>query len=334
MNDEIILLSHGAGGILTSRLIDSTFLPRYGNEILRSLGDGAVLNQLAGLPVLSTDSYVVNPYVFPGGDIGSLAVHGTVNDLLMCGAEPRAISVGFILEEGLPVEDLRRICSSIGAAATDAGVRVVTGDTKVVERGHGDGLYINTTGLGERHPACALSPRRVQVGDKIVINGPVGQHGIAVLAARQDLSFQATVRSDSRALIAEVRALLSFGPAVKLLHDPTRGGLATCLNELARQSGTRLLVEEEYLPRDPAVEAACELLGLDPLYVANEGKVVAVVASDQAGEMVEAIRKAGSPEAAIVGEVLAGEPVVVGRSPTGGERLLDVLTGDPLPRIC
>jgi hydrogenase expression/formation protein HypE len=334
MNDDVILLSHGAGGKLTARLIEDTFLPRYGNEILEALGDGAVVPALDGLPVLTTDSYVVSPYRFPGGDIGSLAVNGTVNDLLMCGAEPKALTVGFILEEGLPAADLREICVSIGQAARTAGVAVVTGDTKVVERGHGDGLYINTAGLGQRSPSCALNGRRVQVGDAVILNGPVGQHGVAVLAAREDLSFRSSVRSDSRALVAEVRALLGLGDAVRLLHDPTRGGLATCLNEVARESGRRVLLTEKNLPRDPAVEAACELLGFDPIYVANEGKLVAVVAADRAAEAVSLLRAAGSPEAAIVGEIVPGDPLVAGQSPAGGERILDVLTGDPLPRIC
>jgi hydrogenase expression/formation protein HypE len=334
MTTEFVLLAHGAGGKLTAALIEEVFLPAYGNEILRRLGDGAVLSRLSGYPVLTTDSYVVRPIFFPGGDIGSLAVHGSVNDLLMCGAEPRALTVGFILEEGMPLDDLRRVCASIGAAARLAGVHVVTGDTKVVERGHGDKISINVTGLGERRLDCALGPQRVEHGDKIIINGPIGQHGIAVLAAREELGFRAAVRSDSRALVAEARALFSFGDAVKLMHDPTRGGLATCVNEIVRESGKRIVIAEESVPRDPAVEAACELLGFDSLYVANEGKLVAVVAADRAGEIVRALAEAGAPQPAIIGEVIAGDSIVVGRSALGGERLIDVLAGDPLPRIC
>lgn len=332
--DDIILMSHGAGGKLTARLINQTFLPRYGNQILASLGDGAVLKPLDGLPVLTTDSYVIQPRFFPGGNIGSLAVHGTVNDILMCGGIPRAISVGFILEEGLPIQDLETICEAMGHAAQEAGVQIVTGDTKVVERARGDGLYINTTGLGERAAACTMGPDAVSEGDKILVNGPLGQHGIAVMSARQELNFTARVESDSKALVKEAAALREFGDALKLLHDPTRGGLATCLNEAARETGKRIMIQESLLPEDKAVKSACEILGFDPLYIANEGKLVAVVAADQAEAACEAVRAAGSPEAALIGEVVAGDPLVMSVSPSGGERILDVLTGDPFPRIC
>ena len=329
-----ILLSHGAGGKLTHKLIQDLFVPRYGNEILAALLDGAVLPPQEGDPVLTTDSYVVRPAFFPGGDIGSLAVHGTVNDLLMCGAKPLALTVGFILEEGLSGETLQRICTSIGRAAREAAVQVVAGDTKVVERGHGDGIYINTTGLGFKPHGVALGPERVSTGDAILINGPVGQHGIAVLGARGDLPIATPVCSDSKALNAEVEALLSLGAAVHLLRDPTRGGLATCLNEIAQTSGKGIVLEEGSIPRDAGVEEACELLGFDSLYVANEGKVVAVVEGARAGEALEALRSAGASEAAIIGTVTGEEPLVVGRGAAGGERLLDMLSGDPLPRIC
>ena len=335
MAENIILLSHGAGGKLTAELVDKTFLPRYGNETLLRLGDGAVLEELGqGVPVLSTDSYVVNPYFFPGGDIGSLAVYGTVNDLAMCGGRPLALTVAMILEEGIPVADLERICESIGRASERAGVKVVTGDTKVVERGHGDGIYINTSGLAVRSPDCPLDPKRVRPGDRIIVDGPMGQHGAAILGARRDLPLQVEIPSDSRPLVQEVQALLALGDGVKILHDPTRGGLATCLNEIARQSETRIILDETLLPEDPVVTQVCELVGLDPLYLANEGKLVAVVAHDAAEAAVEALLKAGAPSPAVCGEVLPGEPLVVGRSAAGGERILDVLTGDPLPRIC
>jgi len=332
--DEVILLSHGAGGKLTARLIDSVFLPRYGNEILRRLGDGAVLPPLAGDPVLTTDAYVVSPRFFPGGDIGSLAVHGTVNDLLMCGAEPRWLSLAFVLEEGFPCEELARICDSIGRAAAGAGVLVVTGDTKVVERGRGDGIYIAAAGVGERVRGLELDPRRARPGDAILLSGPVGQHGVAVLGARRGLAFTTPVISDSRALLREARALFAFGGALRTMHDPTRGGLATCLNEIARAAGARIAIDEDAVPRDPPVEQACELLGMDPLYMANEGKLVAVAAPEAAPAMCAALRAAGAAEAACIGAVVEGSPLVAAASSAGGERILDVLTGDPLPRIC
>ncbi len=336
MNDlnDRILVSHGAGGQLTARLIESEFLPRYGNEILRRLGDGAVLPPFRGAPVMTTDAYVIRPRFFPGGDIGSLAVHGTVNDLLMCGAEPRGLSLAFVLEEGFPLADLRRICDSIGRAAEAAGVWIVTGDTKVVERGHGDGIYIAAAGIGERLPGLDLGPGRVHVGDAIILSGPVGQHGVAVLAARNELAFTTPVASDSKALVREAHALFAFGEALRTMHDPTRGGVATCLNEVARASAVRIVLLEEAVPRDQSVEQACELLGFDSLYLANEGKLVAVAAPDKADAMCAALRAAGAPAAARVGEVIEGAPLLVGRSRTGGERVLDVLTGDPLPRIC
>ncbi len=334
MNRDIILLSHGAGGKATAHLIDSMFVPRYGTAVLRKLGDGAVLPELHGLPVFTTDSHVIRPLFFPGGDIGTLAVNGTVNDVLMCGGVPKALSVAFILEEGLELETLEKICRSIGEAARKAGCEVVTGDTKVVERGRGHSIYINTTGIGERAASCAMGPEHVTAGDRIIINGPCGQHGIAVLNARDELGFSSPVVSDCRALTEEAAALRAIPGAVRLMHDPTRGGLATCLNEIARESGRQVVLTEDALPRDAAVESACELLGFDPLYIANEGKLIAVVAADKAEEACRALQAAGSPEAAVIGEITGGEPLVIGRSASGGERILDVLTGDPLPRIC
>ena len=335
-NDAIIVMSHGAGGTLSARLIESEFLPRYGNEILRRLGDGAVLPPLRGSPVMTTDAYVIRPHFFPGGDIGSLAVHGTVNDLLMCGAEPRGLSLAFILEEGFPLADLKRIVLSMAAAAREAGVPVVTGDTKVVERGKGDGVFITTTGIGVVPPGVDISGDRARPGDRIIVSGTIGDHGVAIMSSRENLSFETTIESDTAALHGLVAAMIGAVPGIHCLRDPTRGGVATTLNEIATQSGCGMMLREVALPIRPQVNAACEFLGLDPLYVANEGKLLAICAERDAGRLLATMR--AHPlgcDAGIIGEVIADpHHFVQMETAFGGRRIVDWLTGEQLPRIC
>jgi len=341
-----VQLAHGGGGRLSQKLIEGMFVPAFDNPTLAALGDGAVLalEELAGAGglagsrlALSTDSFVVRPLFFPGGDIGSLAVHGTVNDVAMCGARPLAISAGFILEEGFSMEELWRVVSSMRQAAADAGVPVVTGDTKVVDRGKGDGVYINTTGLGLVPAGVDVGPHRARPGDVVVINGPIAEHGIAIMSVREGLEFDTAVESDSAALHRLVADLLdALGPAVHALRDPTRGGLASALNEIAGQAGVGVRLDERSLPIAEQVRGACEILGFDPLYVANEGKCLAIVDRERAGEAVEVMAR--HPEgrgATVVGEVV-GEHAgrVVLRSGIGGERVVDMLSGEQLPRIC
>jgi len=341
-----VQLAHGGGGRLSQKLIEGMFVPAFDNPTLAALGDGAVLalEELAGAGglagsrlALSTDSFVVRPLFFPGGDIGSLAVHGTVNDVAMCGARPLAISAGFILEEGFSMEELWRVVSSMRQAAADAGVPVVTGDTKVVDRGKGDGVYINTTGLGLVPAGVDVAPHRARPGDVVVINGPIAEHGIAIMSVREGLEFDTAVETDSAALHRLVADLLeTLGPAVHALRDPTRGGLASALNEIAGQAGVGVRLDERSLPIAEQVRGACEILGFDPLYVANEGKCLAIVDRERAGEAVEVMAR--HPEgrgATVVGEVV-GEHAgrVVLRSGIGGERVVDMLSGEQLPRIC
>jgi len=344
-----VQLAHGGGGRLSQRLIEGMFVPAFDNPTLSALADGAVLPLgefaagagsaagAAGRLALSTDSFVVRPLFFPGGDIGSLAVHGTVNDVAMCGARPLAISAGFILEEGFPMEDLWRVVRSMRDAAAAAGVPVVTGDTKVVDRGKGDGVYINTTGVGLVPEGVVVGPERARPGDVVVINGPIAEHGIAIMSVREGLEFDTAVLSDSAALHRLAGDLLdALGPAVHALRDPTRGGLASALNEIAGRSGAGIRLDERRLPIAEQVRGACEILGFDPLYVANEGKCLAIVARDRAEEAVEIMRR--HPEgrgATVIGEVVEehGGTVVL-RSGIGGERVVDMLSGEQLPRIC
>jgi hydrogenase expression/formation protein HypE len=338
-----VQLAHGGGGRLSQKLIEGMFVPAFDNPTLAALQDGAVLpldgpdRGTGGRLALSTDSFVVRPLFFPGGDIGSLAVHGTVNDVAMCGARPLAISAGYILEEGFPMEDLWRIVSSMREAARAAGVPVVTGDTKVVDRGKGDGVYINTTGIGLIPDGLEIGPRRARPGDRVVINGPIAEHGIAIMSVREGLEFETAVESDSAALHRLVADLVeALGPAVHALRDPTRGGLASALNEIAGQAGVGVRLEERSLPIAEQVRGACEILGFDPLYVANEGKCLAIVERERAEEAVEVMRR--HPEghgATVIGEVVEehGGTVVL-RSGIGGERVVDMLSGEQLPRIC
>ncbi len=331
-----VLLAHGGGGKLMHNLLEQVFLPAFRNPLLESRHDGAVLDVGAERLAFSTDSYVVRPLFFPGGDIGTLAVNGTVNDLAMCGARPLYLSAGFIIEEGLPMETLWRVALSMRAAADAAGVQIVTGDTKVVDRGKGDGLYVNTAGVGRIEHRLNISPASVKAGDVVLLSGDVGRHGMAILAVREGLAFESTIRSDCAPLVSPVLRLLEAGIAVRCLRDLTRGGLVTALVEVAESSRTAIRIDETTIPVSEEVRGACEILGLDPLYVANEGRFVALVAAGDAGRALRLLRAdASHPEAALIGEVKAGEPgSVVLKSRIGALRLLDMLSGEQLPRIC
>ncbi len=329
-------LSHGSGGRAMAQLIEELFLRAFDNEWLRQGDDGAVLPLPPGRLVMATDSHVVSPLFFPGGDIGCLAVHGTLNDVAMNGATPLYLAASFILEEGLALADLARIVESMAAASRQAGVPIVTGDTKVVERGKGDGVFITTTGVGVVPAGVQVSGRGARPGDRILLSGTLGDHGVAIMSLRENLSFQTTLQSDTAALHGLVADMLAAVPGIHCLRDPTRGGLATTLNELAGQSGCGMLIDEAALPLRREVEAACEFLGLDPLYVANEGKLVAICAADDAPRLLAAMRAHPlARDAAVIGEVLAdANHFVQMRARFGGRRIVDWLTGDQLPRIC
>jgi hydrogenase expression/formation protein HypE len=336
--EDQITLSHGAGGRSTHALVEGLFMPKLGNPMLEALADSAVFQpgsegeRLA----ITTDSFVVRPLFFPGGDIGELSVNGTVNDLAVAGARPLLLSAGFILEEGFAVAELERIVASMASAASRAGVAIATADTKVVERGNADGLYINTTGLGLMPAGLELSAGRVRPGDRVLVSGSIGDHGMAVMVARGDLALEVDLRSDTASLTRPVAALLDGTEGVRWMRDPTRGGLATALAELALASETGIALEEAALPIRPEVNAACEILGIDPLYVANEGKFVAVVAPEAAEEALAAVRSNPlGADAALVGEIRSEPPgMVVLKTALGGSRIVDMLAGDPLPRIC
>lgn len=337
MKSDIILLGHGSGGKLSHQLLDELIIPTLSQVAQRDQNDAAVLAPVSGRLAFTTDSYVVDPIFFPGGDIGDLAINGTVNDLAMSGARPLAISVGLILEEGLPLADLRTILQSMGRAAAAAGVRIVTGDTKVVPRGKADKIFINTSGIGVIDHELDITGSGARVGDKILINGPIGDHGMAVLASREGLDLQTDIRSDSAALNGLVAALLEVGgSSVHVLRDPTRGGVATTLKEIALQSEVELTLDEAALPVRDAVAGACAILGLDPLFVANEGKLLAVVAPDAADALLDLMRShPQGRQAAIIGEVTAGKAGRVGlRTAIGGVRSIEMLAGEQLPRIC
>ena len=332
-----VLLGHGSGGKLSAALLRERFLPRFGNEVLDVLGDAAVVAAPGEEIAVSTDSFVVSPLEFPGGNIGHLAVHGTVNDLAMMGAEPLYLTAGFILEEGLPFDVLDRVIEAMSRSANEAGVIVVTGDTKVVERGKADGMFINTTGIGRLDPEFRPGPTRARDGDVVLVSGPVGRHGVAIMAAREDLRFEVEVESDTACLAPLVEGLrASCGPAIRSLRDPTRGGVASALNEIAASSGVGIRLEEGDLPIPGPVRAACEMLGLDPLYVANEGILVAIVDPEAADPALEALRShATGASAARIGTVTAERPgLVLLRTGLGANRVVDMLPGDQLPRIC
>ncbi len=331
-----IVLGHGSGGKLTHQLLDKLVLPQFSNELLDPQHDGAILPVHGGRIAVSTDSFVVNPIFFPGGDIGKLAVHGTVNDVAMCGANPAWLSVALILEEGLPVEHLQRVIASMKAAAEEAGVLLVTGDTKVVDRGKGDQIFINTTGIGPVNPGVEIHPRRARPGDRILLNGEIAAHGIAILSVRDGLEFESQILSDTAPLNGLVEAILAACPDIHVLRDPTRGGLTSALNEIAGQADLGIELEESAIPIDEAVKGACEILGLDPLHVANEGKLIAVVPRDNAEAVLEAMRNHPRGEkTAIIGEVVEAHPgMVTMKTRVGGARVVDMLSGEQLPRIC
>jgi hydrogenase expression/formation protein HypE len=333
---EVIRLAHGGGGRLMNELIARLFRKEFANAALGEEHDGAVLNVGSSRVAFTTDSYVVKPLVFPGGDIGSMAVNGTLNDLAMCGARPRWLSAGFIIEEGLQVAALERVVASMARAATEAGVRIVTGDTKVVDRGHGDGLFINTSGIGVIEHARVIAPRSVEPGDAVIVSGDLGRHGIAILSVREGLRFETTIASDCAALVRPVMALIEAGVDLHCLRDLTRGGLASALNEIAASAGVRVDIEETAVPVREDVRGACELLGLDPLHVACEGRFVAFVAERDAARALEILRGSEvARDAAIIGSVAARERgLVTLKSALGARRVLDMLSGEQLPRIC
>ena len=328
----LIELAHGGGGLLTRRLIDDLFRPAFGQRPDDLTHDGAVLDIAGAKLAFTTDAFVVRPLFFPGGDIGSLAVNGAVNDLAMCGAEPLYLSVGFILEEGFAIDDLKRVVHSMKTAAAQTGAQLVTGDTKVVERGRGDGLFVNTSGVGRIVAPQPIAPRRVRPGDAVIVSGDIGRHGVAVMAVREDLDFETTIVSDCAPLWTPVRDLLRAGVDIHCLRDLTRGGLATALIEIARDGEASIVLDERAIPVSDPVRGACEILGLDPLYVANEGRFVALV-PDEAAEAALAVLSAHR-DAARIGRVEAGAGGDVTLRTIGGRRPLDLLTGDQLPRIC
>ncbi|MGW1162357.1 hydrogenase expression/formation protein HypE [Streptomyces sp. NPDC002513] len=331
-----VVMGHGGGGVLSAELVRNIFTPAYGGDALAQLGDAAALS-LGGLRLaFSTDSFVVRPLFFPGGSIGDLAVNGTVNDLAMSGAQASYLSCGFILEEGVALETVARVADALGAAARAAGVEVATGDTKVVEAGHGDGVFINTAGIGLIPAGVDLRPQRVVPGDVVIVSGPIGVHGVAIMSVREGLEFGVEIESDCAALGPLVGAMLAVTPDLHVLRDPTRGGLGAALNEIAVASGTGVVITEREVPVPSAVANACAVLGLDPMYVANEGKLVAFVPRQHADAVLDAMRAhplgAG---ARIIGEAVADHPgMVVARTGLGGTRVVDLPIGEQLPRIC
>jgi hydrogenase expression/formation protein HypE len=333
---QTVLLAHGGGGKLTEQLIKRMFVPQFQNELLGPLHDGAVFSVNGVRLAFTTDSYVVDPIFFPGGDIGELAVNGTVNDLTMCGARPLYLSAAFILEEGFSMEEVWRVVCSMQRAAAKAGVMLVTGDTKVVDRGKGDKIFINTSGIGIVEPGVEINPKRASVGDKIILSGPIADHGIAIMSVREGLEFESEIKSDTAPLNDLVMTMLGVSREIHVLRDPTRGGVASALNEIAEQARVGVFISEGAIPVSEAVKGACEILGLDPLYVANEGKLLAFVGRDEAETVLSAMREHPSGrESVIVGEVLADHPgTVVMQTSIGGTRVVDMLSGEQLPRIC
>lgn len=332
-----VQLGHGSGGKMSAALLRERFLPHFANDILAQLGDAAIVEVAGQALAISTDTFVVQPLEFPGGNIGSLAVHGTVNDLAMMGARAQWLSAGFVLEEGLPLDQLERIVRAMADAARAAGVLLITGDTKVVERGKADGVFVNTTGVGLRPAAFAPAPARAQPGDAVIVSGAIGRHGIAIMAAREGLAFETELTSDSAALTPLVDALRErVGDVVHTLRDPTRGGMASALNEIAAAARLGIVLDETLLPVPGPVVAACEMLGLDPLYVANEGVLVAFVPEARADEAVAALRSHPLGRAATrIGRCVREHPGMVALSTAiGGTRVVDMLPGDQLPRIC
>ncbi len=335
-NYKEIVLAHGSGGKLSHQLIEKMVLPQFRNELLEPMHDGAIFSLGNERVAFSTDSYVVSPIFFPGGDIGKLAIHGTVNDLAMCGARPRYLSVGFILEEGTPMEDFWRVVQSMREAADAAGVKLVTGDTKVVDRGKADKIFINTSGIGVIPEGVNIHPNRAQVGDKILISGEIAVHGIAIMSVREGLEFETEIASDTAALNGLVEAILAVTKDVHVFRDPTRGGVTSALTEIAQTAKIGMLLDEARIPIGEEVKGACEILGLDPLYVANEGKLLTLVAASEADSVLAAMKSHSlGKDAAIIGEITADHPgFVLMKTRVGGTRVVDMLSGEQLPRIC
>lgn len=336
LRNGLIEMTHGAGGLASAQLIEEVFAKHFTNEWLDEGHDGAVLPALRKPVAVSCDSHVISPIFFPGGDIGRLAVCGTVNDVAMCGAKPLYIAASFILEEGLALSDLDKIVSSMALAAKEAGVAIVTGDTKVVEKGHGDGIYISTAGIGEKITDCRISGQQAKPGDAVLISGSMGDHGTAILSKRENMSFLTEIQSDVAPLNGLVEKILTVVPDIHVLRDPTRGGLAATLNEIAHQSSVGIYLSENNIPVKPSVAAACEFLGLDPLFVANEGKLIVICEKNQAQAVLNEMRQHPlGQEAAIIGEVTAENAGCVEmQTLLGGRRSVDWLNGEQLPRIC
>lgn len=337
LKEKVVTLAHGAGGKSSAALVDSVFLDAFRNPQLEQLGDGAVLTLPSGERLaFSTDSFVVSPIRFPGGSIGHLAVHGTVNDLSVSGAVPQWLSVAFVIEEGFSIEDLREIVKEMSEAAKSAGVMLVTGDTKVVAKGSADGLYITTAGVGVIPAGRELSAAKVKAGDKILVSGTIADHGMSVMMARGDLGIEAEIESDTAAVNELVAAMMEAAPGTRWMRDPTRGGLGTVMNELATDTGLAVVMDEDAIPVTPMVQGACDMLGIDPIYVANEGKFCAVVPPDEADAALAALQALPAGEnARVIGEVVPEpEGIVAMRNSFGGTRIVDMLVGDPLPRIC
>ena len=336
MKDDKVMLDHGAGGRMSHSLIADIMLPVFDNPVLSRLDDGAILD-IDGMRIaFSTDTFTVDPIFFPGGNIGDLAVNGTVNDIAMCGANPLFLSVGLLIEEGFPMEELKRILRAMRNAADVAGVKIITGDTKVVPKGAADRIFINTSGLGLIPEGVEISCQRAMPGDRIILSGGIAEHGMTVLTRRAGMSFESSIVSDTAPLNHMVGRMLSASRDIHVLRDPTRGGVGTTLNEIAQSSRVGIAIYEDRIPLNPQVEALCELMGLDPLYIANEGKLVAIVGKDHVKEVLSAMKgdRCGR-EAAIIGEVVAEDPgSVLMKTKIGGTRIVDMLTGEPLPRIC
>lgn len=331
-----IILGHGGGGKLSAELIEHLFLPAFQNDLLGNLGDSTILSLNGARLAMSTDSFVVRPLFFPGGNIGELAINGTVNDICMSGARPLYLSAGFILEEGLPLDTLGRIVDSMAAAAQAAGVMLVTGDTKVVDKGHGDGVYINTSGIGLVPDGLDIGPHRAKPGDAVLLSGTIGDHGMAIMSVREGLEFETTIESDTAALTGLVTAMLAASPTIHVLRDPTRGGVASSLNEIAQRSQVGIQIDENKIPVNSAVRSACELLGMDPIFVANEGKLIAIVPPESAEAVLEAMRRHPlGRQAATIGRVVEQHPgMLVARTGIGGTRVVAMQIGEQLPRIC
>jgi hydrogenase expression/formation protein HypE len=332
----VITLAHGSGGTLSHKLIRELFMPVFDNEYLRQEHDGAIFPVTGGTMAITTDSFVVKPIFFPGGNIGDLAVNGTVNDLVCCGAKPLYLSAGFILEEGLRTEELWQIVVSMKHAADAAGVHIVTGDTKVVDRGSGDKIFINTTGVGMVREGLFVNPSKCTPGDEIIITGRIADHGVAVLSARSGLAFETTLKSDTAALNGLLEKVFSHTGNIHVLRDPTRGGIATTLNEICQASGTGMLIDEDSIPVSEEVKGACEILGLDPLYIANEGKMLLVMPEEESKQVLEILKDHPlGREAAIIGRVTADHPGILRMKTTiGSTRIIDMIAGEQLPRIC